>query len=376
MTRDDLRKISLRVLEEREEGEKAAHYILRATSGTTLQPPVVFAQRLGARSPVLFPVLAKHGLRRTLLMQGPRLSTLLQVMRVYLEADITGAELLPLEMGDITPETGGLLSAFVPEAVFGSPSFLLKARTLFGDDAGSSLDSVRFFQIQGEMLTPALQHTLKTALPHAELEETYGMSELNSLGVKCPYLPLNRFHVSRQGITLRVENEDDEGVGEILVTGPLGKKTTLVDYKTGDAGKVYEQPCPCGEEMSFHVIGRIGFDFIRIAGGVLRREECDRIAEDLAVYLADVRFVLQRDMSEGRVRGKMTLEIVPTALLLMREDKESFIAQEIGRRFQVTPSRFLQHLIESGDFLPLHVRFVDVLLNRGHKSVRLREIYD
>jgi phenylacetate-coenzyme A ligase PaaK-like adenylate-forming protein len=144
----------------------------------------------------------------------------------------------------------------------------------------------------------------------------------------------------------------------------------LEEYHIGDVGRLFEYSCPCGKSSVLEVLGRAGFDYVKLAGAILRQEEFDRVIARLNMF-DDYRATFSSSYAGARLQGQGIVHIyrkdgVGTPALA-RE-----IATQIEKELFVTPTRTWGQLVEDGLLLPLDVVFVPKPFPVGNKPVRLR----
>ena len=208
-----------------------------------------------------------------------------------------GAEplLAPLSAGPV--ELAGWLRAAKPDVAAGPPVPLLAAARVALSDGGAPL-RVRAMLLSSDYVASSLARAI-TAACGAEIFEHWGMTETGYGGaVDCAW------HV---GCHLR-ENEFfaevvDPKTGEPLPPGALGELAVstlcrrgmpLLRYRTGDLGRLIEEPCPCGSVLRRlgGLSGRVGAGVTLPGGGELTLPVLDEALfaiEGVTDFLATVR---------------------------------------------------------------------------------------
>jgi len=270
-------------------------------------------------------------------------------------------QLLCLDAADSSPSLDMLFSSFAPDALRGTTSFCNRALEFVHDT--TALSAVEVCSISGEVISRTEFSALARKLPRAFISVAYASSETGMIGRSCPDAPLGAYHPVA-GVCAEVIAVED-GVGELVVSTAAVK-----DHKTGDSARMLG-PCACGKKVTFELLGRINFDFIRLAGATLFQKEFDRVAKELAVYVADYRAVAKKVFAGRQLHGKITLSVVPRAALRGKNNPEAFISKEFARRLFLTATQTLEDLVKQGAFLPLSVLVAEEFQHQN-KEMKLR----
>lgn len=343
----------------------ASDFIIVTSSGTSGRN-VLMTVRKVIGPPEALPFDEQFGFTsRTLCIHGSNGARLFSTMH---NAHSSHTHIMHVLPHTISPEICSLISQFKPEFCIGLPSVIASV------GAGMDVETrrgVRIIRLAGDMLTERAERQLLDLFPNASLWSIYALSEIGMVSSHpCGNLPRNTYH-PRHDVEVAIVEPDEAGIGEIVVTMRSSTGEQLAAYRTGDIGRFIEGACPCGAHTSFQVLGRAGFDYLKFAGALLRREELDRVMEALHSYdeyLAEV----TRIEAEAATRWKMVLSVwrsdgVGTSALA-RE-----IAERVARELYMTPTQTLSDLIEKGMFLPLEVVFSPHrLIVPGKKDIRLR----
>ena len=346
------------------EPEEARQYIIRTTSGTTGGGPLVIAIKV---SPSFFDLF--NGVSRPVVCIGAmnaRLTNVLAARYGYGDAPI---RICVIDSGDLSPEATSLLSDFEPDTLRGMPSFVVGILKLFPPAAGSWVKSIL---LTGEVLTKQRIEAFARQAPNATVRMQYATSELGALSqsgssAACPYLEHNQYHPG-DGVHVEIEDTDGSGAGEVYVSKTLGEER-IVRLRTGDIARSLP-PCRCGERVTFELVGRAGYDYVKLVGAILRREEFDRVAR-LFSYVHDYRVEAREVETEGVPKGSILLRLyhrgAPPTDALVTEMKEKF-----SRELFLTPTQTLADLVAQGLFLPLTVESFSAPFPQKHKDVKLR----
>ena len=129
--------------------------------------------------------------------------------------------------------------------------------------------------------------------------------------------------------------------------------------------------CACGAAVTLEHLGRTGYDFVKVAGATLVREEFDRVALKLRAF-DDYRAQISTELQGQSIAGKIVLRIY-------RSDGAGTekLAQEIGELFSkelfVTQSQSLQDIVSKKLFLPLSVKWGQEPFPLKNKEIKLIE---
>lgn len=263
--------------------------------------------------------------------------------------------ILNLEVSDLTEDLPALLKDFNPNGFYGVPSFIVRliesieTRDLLFKD-------VIFVGVMGELLTHSRYETLQTSFPRALIRSYYGSGDAGAIGPSCKFLPLNYFHVI-PSVRVRIDDPDASGAGEVLVSRKV-LSYTIEDHKTGDLGRIHHRVCPCGEKTSLEIIGRSGYDHVKILGALLHRDEFDRVMKMLSDYIEKYRVEVREIEKDGHHCGEITIRILPTPSCSLSPQTAEHILKTILDNLFVTPSRTLGALVQENIFLTPAIQFV------------------
>jgi phenylacetate-coenzyme A ligase PaaK-like adenylate-forming protein len=340
----------------------ASRYLFRVTSGTSGSSPLVLITEYPPEAPR--EMFDAEEVENILSFSGSISARLANVFIASSLPEGSIARILSLEAADMTPALAGMLSDYKPHIVNGFGSFIARGLEYIADDAAAGVRRVTLF---GESLTAQFDALLKEKFPHAERFEMYMALEAGGYigsGI-CRSLRRGHFHPAR-GVTIEIFEPDEEGVGDILITKAIFGPLQLERYRIGDVGRIVPGTCPCGETVTFELLGRRGIDYIKRGGALFAREEFDRavsafpdLIDDYRVEVAGARPVQVRiSIFGGAGRGTPGLA---------RE-----LADKLSRALFVTRTKTFQELVEAGVLAPLMVDFSENAFARGHKDVKLR----
>jgi len=261
---------------------------------------------------------------------------------------------LALDGSDLIPRLSSVLEEFAPDAIYGYSSFVMRVAEFINESVRGSVTVLR---ISGERVGAELERSLAGAFPSARITQNYVSAEAGRISsAPCGHLPMNRYHPAK-GVTIEILDRDESGVGELLVSKRAEGALPLDRYRIGDVGRVVAGSCACGAPDTFEVLGRSGYDYLKVAGAIIRRDEVERVVRLCAEYIKDYRVEASLATSEDKLKGCLELIVVPRDG--ERGNVGSHIAETFNRELMMTPTRTLGALVEEGLFLPLSIRFVE-----------------
>lgn len=214
---------------------------------------------------------------------------------------------------------------------------------------------IRVVEWFGETLSRPQKKLLRKLYPKALILSNYGLTEVGSMGfTSCAFTRrLGFYHLLTDRYFVEiVEPESGKPVplgeeGEIVVTTLSEKVAPFIRYRTGDAGRLLEKKCRCGDFSSLlQVRGRIVFDRLRIPGGELRAQIIDGLLREISGQLLPplwrVRF---SEQSEGKVlKTRIILEIA--AGDYAPEEQRIFLRSVFLERLRIGPAWTLKDAVE------------------------------
>ena len=284
-----------------EEGAPAKDYGFRVTSGTSGKEPLF---RI-AYYPGHFIPRFKDS-RRSVLLFGSKYTQLLNLLFFTKDEKIDDSQALVLEAKDLNAKLGKILSEFAPEKLIGFPSFIRKAVESIPEELQLPVHTIF---LVGELYTKELEEVLERRFPGVRVITHYANSEIGGIGVSCDQLKKNQYHPIR-GVELFVVTPNKEGVGELVVSRK-GGDLEFEDYYTGDYAQLLKKECACGKTKSFEVVGRAGYDYVKVAGAQLYRTELERAMSEVSDYVRDFHVEVRTKEKSEKTYGHITFLVVP-----------------------------------------------------------------
>lgn len=226
--------------------------------------------------------------------------------------------------------------------------------------------NITCIDMAGEPCSLSLFTFIRETFPKAVIIADYGATEIDSpMAVTCQpltdaypqesYHPLKEFFLEIIDPDTGSVLEPKEGVeGELVVTAHTGDMCAfpLVRYRIGDMVRVTHERCAQHGQWTFAVLGRVGLDFLKVPGGVLRADEVTRVLRSIKNRVEDI-FTLEvsETSSSTSIRTRAVLFIKPTQPLDMER-----LAQEIAGTLRVGPSSSYADGVARGLYDPLICR--------------------
>src|SRR3989344_5099459 len=228
--------------------EEARLYIIRVTSGTT-GAPIVIATGYDSAAPLR--LAGDERVERMVACIGSMSARLANVLLARSGPHERVLQTLALDPQDLVGDLEGLLADYHPEGLHGFCSFVVRTLAYMSKEAAAD---IRVVKLTGELLSESTESLIG-----------------GSLAERCAYLPRNCFHPTPE-VSLEIHNPDADGIGDILVSKPLFRSMRIDRYRIGDVGKIRQGTCPCGKEATLELLGRKGSDYVKVAGGGIRRQ--------------------------------------------------------------------------------------------------------
>lgn len=345
-----------------DDGGDARARAVRMTSGTTGSPLVLMMDHAPDPSRA---ALWYGGAKRIMVCIGSRNARLFNAYPHFRFGD-DDVSVLALDAVDLQQPRAKLLSAFAPERLVGFPSIIVRVGGLLTPEARENVRSIR---MTGEVLSKEMEDYLRDAFPQAKQSMVYAMNEVGILSkTNCTHLPRNEYHPSHN---VKIDIVDvEEGIGEIVVSkSNIFRDFSVEHYRTGDYGRFISNECPCGDLVTFELLGRKGYDYIKVAGVILTLEECERVMRHMPYTIEDYRIEVSAFIKDGIPRGNLILEVSMDG----RAGTDALgneIAHAFSEKLFLTPSRTLASFVKD-DVFRITVRFRTEPYPHGNKRVKL-----
>jgi len=341
----------------------AAGFSIRMTSGTSGNGPLIMVWEsaytgMGVyKDAKRFVVL--HGLMNI------RLGTVLNMKNI----GSSDTQVLMLDPADVSPEVCTLLEDFMPDGVYSFPALVMSLVAGLSPDVRAGIRTLSF---GGAGLTQMHQDFFKAQLPNADVRVVYIANEVGCMSDDgCGYLPRNHYH-PKPTVTVDIRDTDEEGVGDLYITTRLTEHVVVQNYRIGDVGRWAARPCVCGRPM-FEVLGRRGYDFIKLGSAILRQEECDRVAALCKDLFDDYQLEASSQAQGDTIVGALTMRVYRAGASFSESELEE-VARRVSQLLFLSYGKTLADLVVLGTMAPLRVTTSTEPLVHGLKGVRLKQL--
>lgn len=215
------------------------------------------------------------------------------------------------------------LLSFKPKLIYGYPSVIARVAQ-FVKDQQIELQGYRpqLIVCTSEMLYPHQRELLQQVF-ESRVANEYGSRDGGLIAHECPE---GKMHIMAEHVYIEVVNQDQDGIGDILVTNLDAYGMPFIRYKIGDRGKLAENgSCSCG--LPYPILEKIAGrsnDFLIGKNG-------KRIHSLAPIYvLRDNRKLKQFKLLQ-KDYDQLELQIVPAEPLSEVETQE--IVQKMNRIF-------------------------------------------
>jgi len=341
----------------------ATGFSIRMTSGTSGSGPLCVVWESGYAGMSVYKdakrLLVHHGLMNI------RLGTVLTMRTLGNDR----ARVLMVDSSEVSPDVCALLDDYRPDGMYSFPALVVPLVEQLGS---STREKIKNLSFGGAGLAKVHADFFAAWLPATHLRAVYIANEAGCMSDDgCGHTPRNHYH-PKQGVTIDIRDIDEDGVGDIYVTTRLTEHVELANYHIGDVGRWSEEPCACGNAM-FEVLGRGGYDFIKLGSAIVRQEECDRIAALCEDLFDDYQLEAKTREHRGKLVGALTLRVYRAGRRLSPLDLAT-ISSRFSDHLFLSYGKTLSDLVEAGAMASLSVVASSEPLVHGLKGVRLKQL--
>jgi phenylacetate-CoA ligase len=253
-----------------------------------------------------------------------------------------GATVVPVS-GGRTARQAMLLHDLGADVLVSSPSYaLVIAQGLrdAGIDPGALPLELGLFG--GEPWGEGLRAEIERELPGLRAVNFYGLSEMCGPGVAAECPARQGLHVQEDHFLVEVVSPDDgrpvaPGVeGELVFTTLAKEALPLIRYRTGDIGRLIEEPCACGRSL-VRVAGLRGRhdDMLIVRGVNLHPSQVEHLLLGVDGATPHYRLIVERQGALDELR--LELEPAPTAdHAALATLLEGLLREHVGLRVEVS----------------------------------------
>jgi phenylacetate-CoA ligase len=257
-------------------------------------------------------------------------------------AERIGATVIPVS-GGFTVRQALLLSDLGAQVLVSTPSYALaigQAVAERGESAGALGLELGLFG--GEPWTEPMRVEIERALGLRAVN-FYGLSEMCGPGVAVECLEQRAgLHVQEDHFLVEVIDPQDGRrlapgqEGELVFTSLTKEALPLIRYRTGDVGRLVEDPCPCGRTTA-RIVGLRGRldDMLIVRGVNLYPSQIEHVLLGVPGVAPHYRLILERPgpLDELRLECEVVTAEPPTGLA---DELERLLREHTGLRIPVS----------------------------------------
>lgn len=158
------------------------------------------------------------------------------------------------------------LNKFQPRLIYGYPTVTYRVARFIEETGRILRFRPRLVACTSEMLLDHQREVIGRVLK-APVANEYGARDAGLIAHECP---CHNLHIAAGHVYVEVDQPDEDGVGDLLVTNLDGYGFPLLRYRVGDRGQLADGHCECGLGLPLmaELAGRRN-DFVVGAGGKL-----------------------------------------------------------------------------------------------------------
>lgn len=157
------------------------------------------------------------------------------------------------------------LKNFKPRAIYGFTSAIYEfAQFIFRNELPIKNLDIKTIITTGELLFSYQRQVIEKTF-NCRVYNEYGCAEFGPIAYECPH---GNLHIMAENLYVEIENQTDDGRGELIITELNNFVMPLIRYKLGDIGIVSYSKCTCGRELPVlkEISGR-ALDFVKTPDG-------------------------------------------------------------------------------------------------------------
>ncbi|MDU7157208.1 MAG: hypothetical protein E6323_05870 [Clostridium perfringens] len=134
------------------------------------------------------------------------------------------------------------LKQFQPKWIVGNTS-IIYAFSEYIKKSGKSLSGmdIRYIECISEYITTEQRNSIKEVF-NLNPKSAYGSNEVNTIAIECVN---GNMHVIKESVFVEIVNQNEQGIGDILVTSLDNRLTPFLRYSLGDKGRWVNAECNC-----------------------------------------------------------------------------------------------------------------------------------
>lgn len=179
----------------------------------------------------------------------------------------TGCTTLPLGISEDPSLVESVIQQFRCTVLIVMPSNLIPL-VQYLSTCGKELPHIRLILTGGEAMPESLKKKIQTLSGYKkgiQFRSTFQTADVGTIGFQCSYLDHHTYHIQESLQYVEIE-ENDQGVGELIITNLSRYEMPVVRIKTGDLASWSHHRCPCGRsDRVLRLLGRNSI-YIKVGG--------------------------------------------------------------------------------------------------------------
>jgi len=215
------------------------------------------------------------------------------------------------------------------------------------------LGAIKTLLLSGERVSETKRQELQKIFKNAIIQTHYALSEVGPVGSECTSEHKDTIFHKDQNFLHEVINPDTgEAVpngeeGELVITTLKEMPTPLIRYRTGDTGILSDSLCKCDlKRETFRVIGRSGYDMVKVGGLELKAESFERGVSSVSNLVNTNEFEVhvyeEKDVKSTDSKIKPVLVFKITAKVSLAEFEKELVKDTIVQS-TIIGSKFFSH---------------------------------
>jgi len=261
--------------------------------------------------------------------------------------------------------TAELAIAMNINVIRSSPTIALKLGRIL-KIRGYATGKIRLIALGNEIMSDITKKEIQNIFPSSRMLRHYATTESSRLGYQCHNIEnTDKYHEYDDYHIYEIINPENAlpctrgETGELVITNLwTDSATPLIRYRTGDLAEYTEDLCKCGKKM-FRVLGRIGFDRVRLGGITLFNENFEKAISSAASFVSDYQIHIFEKNKRGRIMPGIEVECVLRKGIKGSDMLKKNIEERIMSNFEIARDYTWKTAVEKNIFLPIEARFTN-----------------